>query len=72
MSSYAAMIVKQFNQFKEAQKLSGPRRFHYGSSWSSSSRQKKVHVGGFKKFYAEKKNDGKCFNYRGTDHFAKD
>ncbi|CAH1415416.1 unnamed protein product [Lactuca virosa] len=36
MASHAAIIVKQFNQFEEAKKLSDAQKFHSGSSGSNA------------------------------------
>lgn len=61
------MIVKHFGKFDEKK---------FGEQWKYQSKinppvSRKLDVGSSKKFVVEKKDEGKCFSYRGVDHFAR-
>ncbi|KAI3523649.1 hypothetical protein L1887_01928 [Cichorium endivia] len=69
LASQAALIVKQFSQYKDSRRNGAPR-FSSGSKPNFSSFRKSINDNS--KAAGEKKNDGKCFSCGSTEHFAKD
>ncbi|KAI3752823.1 hypothetical protein L2E82_24860 [Cichorium intybus] len=69
LASQAAMIVKQFSQYKDNRRNGAPPSSG-GSKPNFSSLRKSISDS--TKSTGEKRNVGKCFNCGSTEHFAKD